>query len=282
LENNDEQTERKALMACKVKVSRHGKLAFRFYWNGREFWQGTDWKDTAKNRIKAEGKAVEITEQIKAGTFDYLKWFPNGNKADDFRPKSDAQAAERSLTVAEYYRDWIERRKPPFVRPGLHHDYVRQFRRYILPNFESKRLVDVDLMALDVFRASLNQVGGLSLKSCRNIIDGTFRAMMRDARAEKPSLGLTDHFANLRWKRLPTSKPDPFTPEERDVILKHFRQKHGFYYPFVATLFGTGARPSEIIARRWGDIDLKLGTLSISKSITWAKMVQPRRRQASG
>jgi hypothetical protein len=181
LENNDEQTERKALMACKVKVSRHGKLAFRFYWNGREFWQGTDWKDTAKNRIKAEGKAVEITEQIKAGTFDYLKWFPNGNKADDFRPKSDAQAAERSLTVAEYYRDWIERRKPPFVRPGLHHDYVRQFRRYILPNFESKRLVDVDLMALDVFRASLNQVGGLSLKSCRNIIDGTFRAMMRDA-----------------------------------------------------------------------------------------------------
>ncbi|HEY7554741.1 MAG TPA: DUF3596 domain-containing protein [Candidatus Binatia bacterium] len=269
-------------MACKVKVSRHGKLAFRFYWNGREFWQGTDWKDTAKNRIKAEGKAVEITEQIKAGTFDYLKWFPNGNKADDFRPKSDAQAAERSLTVAEYYRDWIERRKPPFVRPGLHHDYVRQFRRYILPNFESKRLVDVDLMALDVFRASLNQVGGLSLKSCRNIIDGTFRAMMRDARAEKPSLGLTDHFANLRWKRLPTSKPDPFTPEERDVILKHFRQKHGFYYPFVATLFGTGARPSEIIALRWGDIDLKLGTLSISKSITWAKMVQPRRRQASG
>jgi len=121
-------------------------------------------------------------------------------------------------------------------------------------------------MALDVFRASLNQVGGLSLKSCRNIIDGTFRAMMRDARAEKPGLGLTDHFANLKWKRLPTSKPDPFTAEERDTILKHFRQKHGFYYPFVATLFGTGARQSEIIALRWGDIDLRLGTLSISKS----------------
>jgi hypothetical protein len=54
-----------------------------------------------------------------------------------------------------------------------------------LPNFETKRLVDVDLTALDVFRASLNQVGSLGLKSCRNIIDGTFRAMMRDARAEK-------------------------------------------------------------------------------------------------
>jgi len=182
------------------------------------------------------------------------------------RRKGEPKADDKSLTVGEYYRDWIERRKPPFVRPGLHHDYVRQFRRYILPNFETKRLVDVDLTALDVFRASLNQVGGLSLKSCRNIIDGTFRAMMRDARAEKPSLGLTDHFANLKWKRLPTSKPDPFTAEERDVILNYFRQKHGFYYPFVATLFGTGARQSEVIALRWGDIDLRLDSLSISKS----------------
>jgi len=253
-------------MACKVKVNRHGFLAFRLYWEGRESWEGTRWKDTPRNRLKAEADALRMSEEMEAGTFNYLTWFPEGNRAADFRPKSDAQADDKSLTVGEYYRDWIERRKPPFVRPGLHHDYVRQFRRYILPNFETKRLAEVDLIALDVFRASLNQVGGLSLKSCRNIIDGTFRAMMRDARAEKPSLGLTDHFANLKWKRLPTSKPDPFTAEERDVILNHFRAKHRFYYPFVATLFGTGARQSEIIALRWGDIDLKAGSLSISKS----------------
>src|SRR5437870_5378746 len=90
------ETERGTLMACKVKVNRHGNLAFRFYWNGREFWQGTDWKDTKKNRTKAEGKAVEITEEIKAGTFDYLKWFPEGNKADEFRPKSEAKADDKS------------------------------------------------------------------------------------------------------------------------------------------------------------------------------------------
>jgi integrase len=253
-------------MACKVKVNRHGRLAFRLFWNGRDSWEGTRWKDTPKNRLKAEADALRISEEMERGEFDYLKWFPDGNKADEFRPKREAQADDKTLTVGEYYRDWIERRKPPFVRPGLHHDYVRQFRRYILPNFETKRLVDVDLTALDVFRASLNQVGSLSLKSCRNIIDGTFRAMMRDARAEKPSLGLTDHFANLKWKRLPTSKPDPFTAEERDVILKHFQQKRAFYYPFVATLFGTGARPSEIIALRWGDIDFRSDTLSICKS----------------
>ena len=87
-------------MACKVKTNRHGNLAFRFYWNGREFWQGTDWKDTAKNRTKAEGKAVEITEEIKAGTFSYLKWFPKGNKALEFGAKPDVPAEVTKLLSA--------------------------------------------------------------------------------------------------------------------------------------------------------------------------------------
>jgi len=251
-------------MACKVKVNRHGNLAFRFYWNGREFWQGTDWKDTPKNRTKAEGKAVEITEEIKGGAFSYLKWFPNGNKADDFRPKNENQIKPENVTVGAFYREWIERRKPPFVRPGLHYDYTRQFRRYILPKFDEMPIVEVTLPVVEAFRSYLNQDMALSLKSCRNITDGTFRAMMRDAR--KHGIGEKDHFADLEWPRIASPKPDPFTADERDVILNHFKAKHGFYYPFVAILFGTGARPSEIIALRWGDVDIKSAVMSISKS----------------
>src|SRR3990170_250082 len=129
-------------MACKVKVNRHGNLAFRFYWNGREFWQGTDWNDTPKNRTKAEGKAVEITEEIKAGAFSYLKWFPNGNKADDFRPKSETD--NKPHTVGEYFRVWIESKKPPAVRAGQERDYRAHFKRYILPRSENVTLKDVE------------------------------------------------------------------------------------------------------------------------------------------
>jgi len=93
-------------MACKVKANRHGFLAFRFYWNGREFWQGTDWRDTPNNRAKAEGKAVEISEEIKARTFDYLKWFPKGNKAQEFGAKPSAPAeATKPLTVRKFYEE---------------------------------------------------------------------------------------------------------------------------------------------------------------------------------
>ena len=46
-------------MACKVKVNRHGFLAFRLYWNGTESWEGTGLKDNAKNRKRVEARAVD-------------------------------------------------------------------------------------------------------------------------------------------------------------------------------------------------------------------------------
>ena len=41
-------------MACKVKVNRHGYLAFRLYWDGNESWEGTDW--TIRQRTGPELK----------------------------------------------------------------------------------------------------------------------------------------------------------------------------------------------------------------------------------
>jgi integrase len=248
-------------MASKLTKNRHGFLAFRLYWDGRAFWQGTGLKDTPKNRERMQALAVLMSHEMERGTFDYLKWFPEGNKAHLFRPKNKGE--DKPKTVGEFYRDWIERKKP-LVRPGLHYDYTRQFRRYILPKFEEVALAEITLPVLETFRSYLNRDMALSLKSCRNIIDGTFRAMMRDAR--KYGFIERDYFADLEWPRIATPKPDPFTAEERDKILKHFREKHAYYYPFVATLFGTGARPSEIIALRWSDVDLRTGVVSISKS----------------
>jgi hypothetical protein len=104
-------------MACKIKVTRHNKLAFRFYWNGREFSQGTNWTDNKKDRVKAEGRAQEISEEIEAGTFNYLKWFPEGNNAREFKPKPKPTVeASAPITVKQCYDGWIEKKKPPFVR----------------------------------------------------------------------------------------------------------------------------------------------------------------------
>ncbi len=75
-----------------------------------------------------------------------------------------------------------------------------------------------------------------------------------------------DPFQALQWPRIPTARPDPFSEEERDDILAQFKAKVPSYFPFLHTLFWTGMRPSEALALRWEDIELKHGFLSISKS----------------
>lgn len=67
------------MLGCKVKVNRHGFLAFRLFWNKQRSWEGTGLRE------------------IKAGKFDYLKWFPEGNRAEELRPKTAAPG-----TVGEY------------------------------------------------------------------------------------------------------------------------------------------------------------------------------------
>ena len=236
-------------MACRVKVNRHGFLAFRLIWGGNRSWEGTGLKETAKSRLRMEARAVLISEEMEKGSFDYLKWFPEGNKAHFFKPKEEEpkEQEEHVKTVEEYYQEWIAGKKPPLVRKSAERDYRQHFTRYILPQFENVALPEITTGLLKNFRFHLLEECKLSLKTTRNVIDATFRAMVRDARTEDDLID-TDPFAALKWPRAEETEPEPFTEGERDAILAYFRRKHTFYHPFLYTLFWTGMRPSEATA----------------------------------
>jgi len=154
---------------------------------------------------------------------------------------------------------------PPLYRSSQERDYRQHFGKHILGRFRHVRLDQLNTGDLVEFRAALLK-DGLSVKSARNIIDGSFRAMVRDARAEYKDLQGYDPFMHVQWPRVQREKPDPFSVEERDRIIEHWKENDFFYFPWVFTLFFTGMRPSEASALTWGDVDLTAGTISISKS----------------
>jgi hypothetical protein len=220
-------------MGCKVKANWHQYLAFRLYWDGYESWQGTDLKDTPKNRERAEARAVLISEQIENGSFNYLKWFPNGNRASKFRQEFNTPEPTKPQTVREFYERWIERKKPPFVRLSLERDYRQNFTKNILPFMGHIELSSISIDVLEDFRIYLVEDRKLALKTTRNIIDGSLRAMIRDAAMPREGARLIDRnpFNDLPanwWPRVPQKEPDPYSEQERDQILKYYRNNRPF------------------------------------------------------
>lgn len=257
-------------MPVKVHRTDHGYLVYRLRWKGLpkyESQETTGIKDSRDNRDarkKMQANADLMTKEMATGRFDYLSWFPDGRYADHFREKID------DTTLAHYGEaTWMPRMKPPAVRAWAEYDYRRHLKLHILPTLGDLPLASIKTARIVDLRAALLKKG-LSMKSARNVIDGTLRACLRDARTVDKLITI-DPYADLPpkwWGRRKAQKPDPFTEAERDKLVAHYKDKRRHYYPYILTAFWTGARPSELVALRWGDVDLRAGKLMIQRSRT--------------
>jgi integrase len=258
-------------MACRVKLNRHGNLAFRLYWHNLTSWEGTDLSNTPENYKYLAAQAVLISREIERGAFDYLKWFPNGNKAHLFKPATEQQAAP--LTLRQYYDEWIKDKIPPLIKKSRGAKYRSHFNAYILPLHGDIPLRAYSVSNIRDLRICLIDEKKLAVKTAKNAIGATLRAFFRDAKAEGViEKNPFDDLPAKWWPRTVTPEPDPFTEEERDEIISYFFSKHWRRWPhgcaFLYTLFWGGMRPSELTGRRWRDVDLKTGMLSITNSRT--------------
>jgi integrase len=180
--------------------------------------------------------------------------------------------AQQGKVRAEAYSppvNWLDLLLDPrieiFFSAGLRLGIITSTSEPILPKFKNMRFLAIGTGALTDFRADLLR-HGLSVKTARNVIYSSFRAMYRDARAEIEELKEGDPFIDIQWPKAQRTKPDPFTAEERDKIVEHWTKADFFYFPWVFTLFHTGMRPSEASALTWADVDLEHRTILISKS----------------
>lgn len=287
-------------VGCSIERTRSGLLRFRFRAPGpdgvpKRFAEATALTDSADNRARLERQAAVIAAEVRAGTFDYLKWFPHGNRANVFAAGTPVRRAlQGSIDVGQYYLEWVRRKVPPMVRPTRARDYRNHFRRYLLGQVGDVALEELSLEHLDRLRVYLRVERCLSEKTVRNVIDGTLRAMVRDAR--KAGVAAEFPFPDLEWGRAIVPGPDPFSPAERDQLLEYFRCKtwrvgrgnghyepslHPSYYAFLLTLFFTGMRPSEAAALRVRSLDLATGSLYVERSRSLGYEAAPKTAAAA-
>jgi hypothetical protein len=86
----------------------------------------------------------------------------------------------------------------PLHRRSTVRDYRVHFNAYVLPAFKHICLAAISTKNLNEFRISLLK-RGLAVKTVRNIIDASFRALYRDARIDIEVLQGKDPFIDIHW-----------------------------------------------------------------------------------
>src|SRR5262249_26966371 len=133
-------------------------------------------------------------------------------------------------SVAAYYERWIVEQEPHVRRAQLR-DYKRHLTGYVLPILGTVEIAALTVTLVDDLKTKLLLEGRprvadaptprrgtpsahqpLAVKTVRNIVGGSFRAMLRHAR--KRGLLTRDQFTDLmdlEWPDTATPEPDPFT-----------------------------------------------------------------------
>ncbi len=96
------------------------------------------------------------------------------------------------------------------------------------------------------------QLGERSLKTRNNALTplrGVFDLAFADGHIQ------TNPALRLKFAKIQRELPDPFSSDERDLILSWFASQRPEWLTYFETAFFTGLRTSELIGLQWGDLD---------------------------
>ncbi len=202
-------------------------------------------KVIGKDRRKAELALNEIQQEIRLAKLANQNW-------EGFKK---LQKAVRPKTFAEAAKDYMEERanyKASSIR-----SYNSILDKHLLPAFGSSHFVQLTESQLRRFQVKLSSK--LSPKRVNNIMQLFSSICDQELRAGNLD---KNPLKAVRPLQEPKTKIDPLSEDELTLALSNI-DPH--YLPLFTTLAYTGARPNEMLALRWSDIDWVSEVISISK-----------------
>jgi integrase len=279
---------RAAYLGCSV-LSHHAKLRLQWRAAGRRHYWSTGEADTPEGREKVEKLRAVVAALVARGV-DPLPHLHSG-------PGAPAAPAACGPRVRDFYEEWIVARAGD-IRPALLNDRRRHFRCYILPDpIADLALAALRPMDVQLFQARLRQrlvtrgprTGHpLAEHTVRDVIGGTFRAMIRDALVQ--DVCTRDPFVGLTFREIEIPPASPLTDDEwarveawfrTQTFQRHLRWRpHPAFHGYVFLQRWHGTRPSEASGLAWDDVDLRHGVAHIRRSYHGRAVGKPKTRAA--
>jgi integrase len=165
-----------------------------------------------------------------------------------------------TMTVGQWLARWLEMVKPT-VEPATYIPYERHVRLHLAPHVGGIKLAvfrKVHVRGLYATLANLGMSAAMRRKVGTTLTIALHQAVRDDLLPGNPAAG-------IRKPKAQKPEVQPLDPDQVAAFLEAARSDRLF--PFYLTALDTGARPGELFALRWEDIDLDRGFLTISKSL---------------
>jgi integrase len=177
---------------------------------------------------------------------------------------------KQNKTFAEAAEDYMEGRAN--YKHSSISSYQSILRRYLLPNFGEQALTEINDAQIRKFQVALAK----SVSPSRvNTVLQLFRSILEDERRQ----GAIGRNPSESVRRMQEAKTDVNPLSERDLELA-LASVDEHYQPLFTVLAFTGARPNEIIALRWSDIDWRNEYIEITKGRVRGEEGLPKTKSA--
>lgn len=210
-------------------------------------------KPTPANIKAAERLMVEVNRLIELGGMnetEYRRLFPQTTRLG-------SDAPTKGTLFSNYADQWLathrmEKSTREHYRPHL---------AYWKLQFHGKTLDAIT--AMDIRTAVAARAADVTGKTINNMLI-PLRGVFETAHVD--GLIASNPTATIRNHKHQAPPPDPFTKEEMHRILHRLFMGAESYYVWYRFAFATGLRPSEQMALRWSDVNLKARTVTVSKA----------------
>ena len=238
---------------------REASIRLSFTHEGRHYREtltagGKPMAPTAANIKFAHRAVAQIRAEIRAGTFELSKHFPDS-------PRAQQQPAE-VRTFGKLATAWLGTKgELSAATRGQYENAVEVWQQLLGADTPVERLT---------YETIATKIGGhpwASPKLLNNYLIPLRGILGLHYRGPLATLDPMIGIANRKVVKRP---PDPLTAEERDAILADLKQRHDVrIWAYFAVAFFTGMRPEELIALRWGDIDWRRQLVRVQRVRTF-------------
>ncbi len=165
------------------------------------------------------------------------------------------------MTVAQLFESWLSGYVKTHCSPKTYSGYAGMSRNHILPAFGTLLLRQLQPAAIQAYYGrAIEKLSPRTVHKHHRLLSEAMKYAVRQGYLGRNPLSLVDAPS---WKRRTMR-----TLTQDEVLALLDEAKSNYYYPVYYTALSSGLRQAELLGLRWRDLDLDMGSISVTQVLS--------------